>query len=41
MGAHIIGVKWVYKEKINVDGEVEHYKAWVMVKGYKQQKEIN
>jgi len=26
-GARPIGVKWVYKKKTNVDGEVERYKA--------------
>ena len=34
-GAQPIGVKWVYKKKTNADGEVEQYKAWLIVKGYK------
>jgi len=34
-GARPIGVKWVYKKKTNVEGEVERYKARLVVKGYK------
>ena len=36
-----IGVKWVYKKKMNVDGEVEHYKAWLVLKGYGQKEGID
>jgi len=31
----------VYKKKTNVEGEVERYKARLVVKGYKQKEEIN
>lgn len=31
-----IGVKWVYKTKLNERGEVEKYKASLVAKGYKQ-----
>ena len=29
-----IGVKWVYKTKLNVDGFINKYKARLVVKGY-------
>lgn len=35
-GKKPIEVKWVYKTKLNVQGEVEKYKARFVVKGYKQ-----
>eukprot|EP00253_Pinus_taeda_P017862 PITA_17862 len=36
-GKHVIGVKWVYKTKSNIDGKIERHKARLVVKGYKQQ----
>ncbi|KAD7478571.1 hypothetical protein E3N88_01707 [Mikania micrantha] len=35
-GQKPIGVKWVYKTKLNKDGEIDKYKARLVVKGYKQ-----
>lgn len=35
-GARRIGVKWVYKTKVNEHGEVEKYKARLVAKGYAQ-----
>ena len=35
-GKKPIGVKWVYKTKVNAQGEVEKHKARLVVKGYKQ-----
>ena len=32
-----IGVKWIYKTKLNESGEVDQYKALLVVKGYKQE----
>ena len=31
-----IGVKWVYKTKLNSDGSVNKHRAWLVVKGYAQ-----
>jgi len=36
-----IGVKWIYKTKLNEKGEVEKYKARLVAKGYAQQHGID
>lgn len=36
-GGKVIGVKWVYKTKLNEHGDVDKYKARLVVKGYSQQ----
>eukprot|EP00253_Pinus_taeda_P036573 PITA_36573 len=36
-GKEVIGVKWVYKTNIIIDGNIERHKARLVVKGYKQQ----
>ncbi len=33
----VIGVKWVFKTKLNFDGSICKYKARLVVKGYAQQ----
>lgn len=40
-GAVSIGVKWVYKTKLNQHGEIDKYKARLVAKGYAQQHGID
>ena len=40
-GVTPIGCKWVFKKKIRADGQVETYKARLVVKGFKQRQEID
>ncbi|GJU58201.1 retrovirus-related pol polyprotein from transposon TNT 1-94 [Tanacetum coccineum] len=40
-GHQPIGVKWVFKKKMNAQGEVERYKARLVAKGYRQQPGID
>jgi hypothetical protein len=40
-GKKNIGVKWVYKTKLNADGEVEKYKARLVAEGFSQQPGID
>ena len=40
-GKEVIGVKWVYKTKSNVEGKIERHKAKLVVKGYKQKQGID
>ncbi|GKE23644.1 retrovirus-related pol polyprotein from transposon TNT 1-94 [Tanacetum coccineum] len=40
-GQKPIGVKWVYKKKMNVEGEVHRYKARLVAKGYRQKAGID
>jgi hypothetical protein len=35
-GRKPIGKKWVFKKKLNSEGKVEKYKAWLVAKGYSQ-----
>lgn len=35
-GSKVIGVKWVFKTKLNERGEVDKYKARLVAKGYHQ-----
>ena len=40
-GKDIIGVKWVYKTKLNPDGTIQKHKARLVAKGYSKQPEID
>lgn len=40
-GRKAIGCKWIYKAKINKDGEIERYKARLVAKGYSQKEGID
>ena len=40
-GAKKIGVKWIYKTKLNELGEVDKHKARLVVKGYTQEHGID
>ena len=33
-GKKPIGRKWVFKKKMNLEGKVQKYKAWLVAKGY-------
>jgi Reverse transcriptase (RNA-dependent DNA polymerase) len=40
-GHKAIGAKWVYKKKMNPQGNVKRHKAGLVVKGYRQKAEID
>lgn len=40
-GAKKIGVRWIYKTKLNDQGKVDKYKARLVVKWYSQQYGVN
>ena len=40
-GKHLVGCKWVYHIKYNVDGSIEQYKARLVAKGYTQQEGLD
>lgn len=40
-GAKKIGVKWVFKTKLNEEGNIDKYKAKLVVKGYAQEEGID
>ena len=36
LGKQAIGSKWVYKIKYKPDSSINHFKAWLITKGYTQ-----
>src|ERR1051325_6493063 len=41
IGSQTIGVKWVFKKKMNTQGEIKRYKARLVEKDYKQKEGID
>ena len=37
----VVGCKWIYKIKTHSDGSIEHYKAYLVAKGFTQEYEID
>ncbi|KAJ9553682.1 hypothetical protein OSB04_017727 [Centaurea solstitialis] len=35
-GSKPLGCKWIFKRKIRVDANVDKYKAWLVIQGFKQ-----
>lgn len=40
-GKNVIGLKWVFKTKLNADGSIQKHKARLVAKGYSQQQGID
>ena len=40
-GGKVVGVKWIFKTKLNENGEVDKHKALLVAKGYTQQNGID
>ena len=40
-GEHIIGTKWIFRNKIGEKGNIIHNKAWLVAQGYSQMEEVD
>lgn len=40
-GRNLVGSKWVFKKKLNVVGQFDKYKAWLVMKGHSQVEGVN
>ena len=36
-----LGSKWIFKRKMKVDGPIDKYKVWLVIKGYKQKEGLD
>jgi len=36
IGQKVIGCKWVFKTKLDTEGQIEHYKARLVAQGFSQ-----
>ena len=41
LGAKTIGCKWIFKRKLKQDGSIKKYKARLVVKDFKQRKNVD
>jgi len=41
LSATIVGCKWVFRNKYNVDGIFQHHKVKLIAKGFHQQPDLN
>ena len=37
----MVGCRWIFTVKLNPDGSINRYKAWLVAKGYTQKYEID
>lgn len=38
---NVIGVKWIFRTKLNPDGSIHNHKARLVIKGYSQQSGVD
>ena len=40
-GSKPLGYKWIFKKKMKADGSIDKYKARLVIKGYRQKKDLD